>query len=989
MTDDAIQGKVDAAAEEPSVVSNSSPSPATAGYIKCSLCNNIIDDEASHTAQEHGHLQRLKAMLHVPVIPPTVGMTDSNLRDIGDFVVLTSQSADRGVEAFRVMQEAQKQLHRLLEGMQDIHGYVYAFGSVVSMGCWDGVGDGDFAFINPQMAFISTTNEQVDIEEQNEDEEEERDTTALSVLNNDANGSNPAAENDSAEHVTAAPQHHGGIDKVVEDVSAALATDAAAMAPAAVSRAPPSGNEKRTICSIAARLRSAGFCFDELEPVLQTRIPVLRRKKPMHDPLDLRAVHKEHLIRFCFDSCSSEGRFLRSRLQMLISTYDARVVPQDDCKKPRQLVLAVKDGCDAVHLMSRRERIPGVQKEWLQVNRRPEIFSIDFDLSCHVHGIRNSWLLRKYMEQDEVFRMGNVFLKKWSKACNINNSRLGFLTSYAVSVLWVYFLLRRGEVTFVNPDDVPVLPDAEKQMAISYIPLWPALDNPEADAARTVRLGALMRDFFYFYGEEFDWTRQVVTIRQPCPSSAEVRTKVDLNWLTDDVSSLRLRDRCYHILSIEDVYEDDLDLGRHLTPDKAAWTLIQFRLAYLRCLGKTAQLTHLLDVPRKRASDVLQARLYHHLLFDSENAESTVEEIAECLCREDGDFPGEDPAYLLGAYELGNRLSDLWYDEAQINLDVANHRRYDHRINLYSPPRDPTKHGKWAPLCKDPLPAGASAGEDRETRGRRVRLEPPENCINGVLEDEAAAQGAPKRKRGIYMMQARNQYAEALRLFSLRTEVKGKHIASTLDPTMVGLMFDLKEFTLPDFFYALLDHRVFCSYSAREVFLHCLNNVTWEVTRLLEESETDQLDGDTRATLSNRQQLLEHLKERLHFWGLALPGYAEVLDFVVLYSHDYLHLQVQMDGAVLGPSPQLLDILSADGGARGAPTVAPLPARPAAAAPSASPNPAAWRPPLKKNKNAKKMGTCDECKSRNILVYSSNNRELDSGFYCSDCWSRY
>jgi hypothetical protein len=1001
------------------------------GYVKCSLCNNIIADEAIHLATEHGHVQHLKAMLDAPLQPPppATHATEAALHDIGTFVVATSRGADRGPEAFRVMQRARMQLHRLFEGLQDSRGSVYAFGSVVSMGCWDGVGDGDFALVEPKWFHTPALDgKAVTVElDKDEETEEKQSSSEIPIMENDDDDHDDAvsAENprNGAADLDPSPQPRWETDE-------AAATDATYNIPPNTNvearEAPGDINgkvisaerEKSILRSVASRLRDAGFHFDELDPVLRTRIPVVKRKRPMRDPLDLRAMHQDHLIRVYFDRSDSEELFRRGRLHTLISTYNAREVPPDPrsgASRRPQLTLAVPDSVDAVHLMSRRERIAGVRKQWVSAKRTPELFAIDFDLSCRYHGIRNSWLLRKYFEQDEVFRMGNVFLKKWSKNCGINNSRMGFLTSYAICVLWVYFLLRRGAAAFVNPSDVPVLPDPEKQMEVSYIPLWPPLADNAADAARTTRLGALLRDFFFFYGEEFDWATQVVTIRQPCPTAADVRTKADLRWLADDTISLLLRDRCYHIFSIEDVYEDNLDLGRHLTEEKASWTRLQFRLAYARCGGKRTQLMRLLDVPRKRANDVLRVRLFRYLLHDTDKAEATVRDLLPRLCCSDDSFPGEDPEYLLGAYELGNRLSDLWYDEEQVGLDMVNHKKHDRRANLYSPPLNPTKHGEWAVVCSDPLPVNVETGETGVdfSLQRKVSLKPPNVFADdglSVHNRTAAPQSAPKRQREVYLNRERNRLAEANQRFgTLANEKADRAITkkAAKDVAVVGFVIPKsdKDAVYPHCFYELAMNRLFDSYDARDVFVQCLQDVAWELARLREEP-----DASRAAILTNRQHLYQHLQAQLHAIAAARPGYEEVLHFVVA-DENYVQFQARNNSASeLTLSPLMLRCINADGSVAGAPVASsPLPRANAARsagreksgfnkkqdaqqpheAMHPAPATAAAPPSLKMNRAVKMVGTCSECGATKTDVFPSSDPARDAGFYCAACWSRY
>lgn len=974
MTDSQVFENIAAAVAENTETTAATNTVAATGYIKCSLCNHIIDEEAAHLATEHAHLGHIHEMLTVPLPPPS--SDECTVQAVGLYAVSVSQSADRGPAAFRVVQRAQQQLHRLLDGVQNSNGFVYAFGSVVSMGCWDGAGDADFAFIDPKWYYVPAVQDHVIVvEDEKEEEEEESD-------NNSGAGEGTERTASDTPAATTAPQHHWDVenDAAEEAVSTAAAAD---VAESLHSRVISPEREKTVIRSVTARLRDIGFRFDELDPVLHTRIPVVRRKRPAHAPLDLRAMQQDHHVRICFDKTSAETQFRSGRLHTFMDDYGAREVgPQ----RGDQLVLAVPDGCDAVHLMSRRERIPGVRKMWQHNQRTPEIFAIDFDLSCRYHGIRNSWLLRRYLEQDEVFRMGNVFLKKWSKACGINNSRVGFLTSYAISVLWVYFLLRRNAVAFVAPDDVPLLPDPAAQGEIPYVPLWPPLGDAAADAARTTRLGALLRDFFYFYGEEFDWATQVVTIRQACLTEADVRTKADLGWLTDNTASLLLRERSYHGFSIEDVYEDDLDLGRHLTPDKAAWSRLQFRLAYTRCAGQTAEVHRLLDVPQKRAAAVLRARLFRHLLVDTEDAGATVADVLPGLCPAATPWPGEDPAYLLSTYELGNRLSDLWYDADRVAQDVANHKRYDRRANQFIPPPNPTTSGEWAVVCSDPLPADAAGAWERW-----VRLEPP------VAAHRESAKGAPRRQRQTCLQKECNQCAEMTRLFGIRGDGEG-----AAKPSVLGLLLSKtsKEAVYPHCFYVLHTHRFFDTYDAREVFVQCLEDVAWELARLHEVRETAE-EKEAEDALTNRERLFTHLTAHLHAAAATQPGYAALLHFIVVVSTDYVVFQGIKGVSLLRPTHLLLQIVGAAGEA---PVVAARPSPPPAAAAAAhsrgkaqnkprgaqrGQKPAASSLPLRMNPEKVVKGRCGECKRTQVLIYPSNQPDRDPGLYCADCWSNY
>ncbi|KAG5480615.1 hypothetical protein LSCM1_06319 [Leishmania martiniquensis] len=872
----------------------------TCSYEKCSLCNNIIEGEVDHWRREHPHVQHIHEMVAKPIPPLQAGESEGRAAmDIGSFAVAASIKADRGEAAFRIVQRAQAQLHRLLENVERGAWHVYLFGSVVSMGSWDGVGDSDFSFVCRDMCQVPDQDGQLGMPEEGVEED---------------NGDEAVAEEEAEEEEGAA---------VGDDDTCGTAAAEKAQSPGASLRA-----EKRIIHKIVARLRGAGFRFEELDPVLHTRIPVVRRKQAEHEPLSLHSSPQKSLIRVRFGTTSAEAQFRKRRLREVISSYNAEEMPNQGTEQGRSLLLSVPDPIDAIRLISGRERIYGVRKEWAGNHRSPEIFSIDFDLSCRHHGIRNSWLLRRYFEQSEVFRVGNVFLKMWSKACGVNHSRVGFLTSYAVSVLWIYFLLRRGEVAFVNPADIPALPNPEEQMEVPYIPLWPDVANAEANAARTARLGRLLQGFFYFYAEEFDWDWHVVSIRQPCDSAASSRTKVDLGWEKSDTVSLVLRNRCYHIFSIEDVYEDDLDLGRHLTPEKAAWTRLQFRLAYRRCCStrspcgaaQASPLWKIFDTPRRRAEDVLRARLYTYLLRHTENAAAPIADILQQLISSTHSAKGyadtdEDPMYLACAYELSNRLCDLWFDAAQVAQDTAFHKMHDRRSTDYTPPVNPTKRGEWAAVCTDDLQEHEDPTVAHQRRS--VQLTPPLSTKASTLEPQVEPAGSPACEWSLQLIESRRKYDDYASVLRARAGNRLHHasaavIGAHLSKAAAGALY-------PHCFYPLQQQRLFGTYEAREIFTRCAGDVVAELQHLSDRKVPAALE-DSSGVLHDHHKLLQYLKKRLFpIAAAADPNYEAVLRFLCRSREPYIHAIRRFRGScerpTLRPTQLLLDLVDSSSSA--------------------------------------------------------------------------
>lgn len=233
---------------------------------------------------------------------------------------------------------------------------------------------------------------------------------------------------------------------------------------------------------------------------------------------------------------------------------------------------------------------------------RPELYSIDFDLSFRVFGIRNSQLLRRYFMQHPCARPGAMILKDWSKRSGVNNSVNGFLTSYAVAILWLYFLLQKGVVQFVDPvKDVPASLEGCPKNPL-YVPMVDPRWTEEERTVYATQAGDLLVEFFHFYAVEFNWQAHVVSLNRP-----GITTKASLGWLQEDeyvyhapaattsssgggaggeattVTSHRRHTVRYNFC-IEDPYEENLNLGRHMGLSKTLRVQSEFYRGLLSLL---------------------------------------------------------------------------------------------------------------------------------------------------------------------------------------------------------------------------------------------------------------------------------------------------------------------------------------------------------------------------------------------------------------------
>ena len=180
-----------------------------------------------------------------------------------------------------------------------------------------------------------------------------------------------------------------------------------------------------------------------------------------------------------------------------------------------------------------------------------------FDVTANRrNGVRNSYLLRGYFQQRPDARWLAIALKAWSKKVGMNGGPAGFLTSYSLNILVAYYLLQRKLVNFVPTEITDV----------SRVPLVaPGIPIEQPKSASDV--GYMIDDFFNFYNNEFRFDQHVVSLSRP-----ELTTRAELNWTLEQEDVLKMRsaegEKIAYRLCIEDPYETNLSLGRHVTSFK-------------------------------------------------------------------------------------------------------------------------------------------------------------------------------------------------------------------------------------------------------------------------------------------------------------------------------------------------------------------------------------------------------------------------------------
>ncbi|RNF22912.1 putative terminal uridylyltransferase 3 [Trypanosoma conorhini] len=495
-------------------------------------------------------------------------------------------------------------------------------------------------------------------------------------------------------------------------------------------------DERRSILRLASALRNSGFLHSELEVVIKTRVPVVKRAQNVRPPLLLPDLMQGYKIEYCFLEEPDRGAYnefttvaMKRKIGVMVDGPDKLTLHFNTAQKALRYYRTTPKG------------LGGIVKTWKSGHQLPDIFSIDFDVSCRPLGVRNSWFMRQYLSQRPVARAGLAFLKRWSKRSGINNGLRGYLTSYAVTILWVYYLLRRGVLQYVDPALIHPVPSTTQQ-EVPYIPLlgdeWTggasmeSVSESSALAELREELGSCVAGFFAFY-LAFPWDERVVSLRV---SHGDV-TRESLGWLqAAEVLSNRLRERVWYRMCIEDPYEDDLNLGRHLSPDKFAFVLSQFVVA-LGCVvgGRPGRL--LLDA-RATASVALRA-LLHRLVYEEGLTSMSLAEAREYILSR---LDGESLAY----YEVQNSLDSLC--ETLVELSCGRVRRGGGDTNR---PNIEERHvGPSNADAGDAAEAAAAFADDDDGAGKACeeaaggtdvteRLPPPRSLLHDTDEKMKAA----------------------------------------------------------------------------------------------------------------------------------------------------------------------------------------------------------------------------------------------------------
>lgn len=147
------------------------------------------------------------------------------------------------------------------------------------------------------------------------------------------------------------------------------------------------------------------------------------------------------------------------------------------------------------------------------VKFRDKVSKVDFDLNVNnVIGIRNTFLLRAYAFIENRVRPLVLVIKKWASFHEINDASRGTLSSYSLVLMVLHYLQTLPE---------PILPSLQKNYPECFDPTMQLhlvhqapCTIPPYISKNGSSLGDLLIGFFKYYATEFDWSHQMISVRE-------------------------------------------------------------------------------------------------------------------------------------------------------------------------------------------------------------------------------------------------------------------------------------------------------------------------------------------------------------------------------------------------------------------------------------------------------------------------------------------
>ncbi|NXE15836.1 GLD2 polymerase, partial [Lophotis ruficrista] len=146
-----------------------------------------------------------------------------------------------------------------------------------------------------------------------------------------------------------------------------------------------------------------------------------------------------------------------------------------------------------------------------------------FDLNVNnIVGIRNTFLLRTYAYIESRVRPLVLVVKKWASFHDINDASRGTLSSYSLVLMVLHYLQSKYFFLLIETESF------DPTMQLHLVHQIPCTIPPYISKNGS-SLGDLLIGFFKYYATEFDWSHQMISVREakaiPRPDGIEWRNK--------------------------------------------------------------------------------------------------------------------------------------------------------------------------------------------------------------------------------------------------------------------------------------------------------------------------------------------------------------------------------------------------------------------------------------------------------------------------------
>lgn len=159
-----------------------------------------------------------------------------------------------------------------------------------------------------------------------------------------------------------------------------------------------------------------------------------------------------------------------------------------------------------------RDGLSVVTQTVVPIIKRQGVGVVGFDVSLAFCGIRNSALIRRYVEENlSVLQPLIMAVTAWAKDVGILCAAAGLLNTYTLSLMVIYFALRVGAVRHIPISEIG---------ALCSFPRFPELKSTTTATTDwdLTKVGRLFPWFFRFYcGGDFCFEEDVVCVRTGLP----------------------------------------------------------------------------------------------------------------------------------------------------------------------------------------------------------------------------------------------------------------------------------------------------------------------------------------------------------------------------------------------------------------------------------------------------------------------------------------